>query len=121
MNPPPSVTERGTDAAAMTTIRTTCARRRLFRDWQELEEHKEELTTVTAVPTRNLFLWHGNLRPDTGPFAGIIFHVILYVRASFVLAPLSLSLSLFRSYSTYFYTHILRCHNPERTYILLLS
>lgn len=95
MNPPPSVTERGTDAAAMTTIRTTCARRRLFRDWQELEEHKEELTTVTAVPTRNLFLWHGNLRPDTGPFAGIIFHVILYVRASFVLAPLSLSLFLY--------------------------
>jgi len=86
MNPPPPLAvTRGTERGP--TIRTTCARRRLFRDWKELEEQKEELTTVTAVPTRNLFLWHGNLRPDTGPFAGIIFHVILSFPTNYPATP----------------------------------
>ena len=96
-------TERG-PAAPAATIRTTCARRRLFRDWKELEEQKEELTTVTAVPTRNLFLWHGNLRPDTGPFAGIIFHLILYVRESIVRTRTSLSLSFL--FDLLLYSHV---------------
>lgn len=52
-------------------------RRRLFRDWKELEAQKDELTTVTAMPTSDMFVWHCNLRPDDGPFSGTVFHLVL--------------------------------------------
>ena len=55
------------------------ATKRLFKDWKELEHSKEEgfLTTVSALPTSDIFLWHCNLRPGDGPYTGISFHLIL--------------------------------------------
>mmetsp|Transcript_11978 Transcript_11978/g.22778 ORF Transcript_11978/g.22778 Transcript_11978/m.22778 type:complete len:88 (+) Transcript_11978:2958-3221(+) len=55
------------------------ATKRLLTDWKELEHSKEEdfLTTVSALPTSNIFVWHCNLRPDYEQYAGTIFHLIL--------------------------------------------
>mmetsp|Transcript_36208 Transcript_36208/g.67198 ORF Transcript_36208/g.67198 Transcript_36208/m.67198 type:complete len:705 (-) Transcript_36208:1464-3578(-) len=55
------------------------ATKRLLKDWKELEHSKEEdfLSTVSALPTSNIFVWHCNLRPDYGQYAGTIFHLIL--------------------------------------------
>lgn len=50
------------------------ARRRLLRDLAEVQREPSEL--VSALPLENdLFEWHANLRPSSGPLAGIVFHV----------------------------------------------
>jgi ubiquitin-protein ligase len=52
----------------------TFARQRLRRDW--LEVMKEPSPLVAAEPLAdNLFEWHANLRPNSGPLSGLIFHV----------------------------------------------
>ena len=53
------------------------AKRRLLKDLKELMAEGSNLTTITALPTESLFTWHCNLRPDEGPYAGTIFHIIL--------------------------------------------
>ncbi|CAB9505200.1 enzyme E2 2 [Seminavis robusta] len=63
------------------------ALRRLHIDWKELEEEKENLTTVAALPTSNMFIWHCNLRPDYGPYAGTIFHLILQFPKTYPNSP----------------------------------
>eukprot|EP00931_Biecheleriopsis_adriatica_P009031 TRINITY_DN110144_c0_g1_i1.p1 TRINITY_DN110144_c0_g1~~TRINITY_DN110144_c0_g1_i1.p1 ORF type:complete len:962 (+),score=202.17 TRINITY_DN110144_c0_g1_i1:39-2888(+) len=50
------------------------AQRRLLRDLAEVQREPSEL--VSALPLENnLFEWHANLRPSSGPLAGIVFHV----------------------------------------------
>jgi ubiquitin-protein ligase len=61
--------------------------RRLYRDWKELEQEKANLTTVTALPTSDMFVWHCNLRPDYGPYAGVIFHLVLHFPQNYPLCP----------------------------------
>ena len=58
-------------------LQKRCAVRRLFRDWKEIEDQRDELSTIAALPTSDIFLWHCNIRPLDGPFAGTIFHLIL--------------------------------------------
>jgi ubiquitin-protein ligase len=53
------------------------AKKRLWRDLKELSREAAQLHTVSALPTANIFEWHSNLRPDEGPFAGTIFHIVL--------------------------------------------
>jgi len=66
-----------------------CALKRLYRDWKELEIEKEnsDLTTITALPTINIFVWHCNLRPDDGPFRGTIVHLILKFPSNYPKSP----------------------------------
>jgi ubiquitin-protein ligase len=50
------------------------ARRRLLRDLAEVQREPSEL--VSALPLEsNLFEWHANLRPSSGPLAGVVLHV----------------------------------------------
>jgi len=66
-----------------------CAQKRLYRDWKELESEKEnsDLTTITALPTKNILVWHCNLRPDDGPFRGTIVHLILQFPSNYPKSP----------------------------------
>lgn len=59
------------------SAQTRFAVRRLHRDWKELEQSLPMLPTIRALPTSNIGVWHCNLRPDEGPFAGTIFHLVL--------------------------------------------
>ena len=61
--------------------------RRLHKDWKELEEQKEFLPTIRALPTSDIFTWHCNLRPDDGPFAGTIFHLVLFFPEDYPNSP----------------------------------
>ena len=61
------------------------AKRRLWRDWQELQA--EGITTVAAAPSNDFFLWHGNLRPPDGPYAGTVFHILLYFPTNYPREP----------------------------------
>ncbi|CAB9502388.1 enzyme E2 2 [Seminavis robusta] len=51
--------------------------RRLHKDWRELKQEKDTLPTISAAPTSSIFEWHCNLRPDHGPYASTIIHLIL--------------------------------------------
>ena len=61
--------------------------RRLHKDWKELEREKGSLSTITALPTSDIFIWHCNLRPDHGPLAGTIFHLVLKFPETYPHAP----------------------------------
>mmetsp|Transcript_77165 Transcript_77165/g.200769 ORF Transcript_77165/g.200769 Transcript_77165/m.200769 type:complete len:901 (+) Transcript_77165:77-2779(+) len=50
------------------------ARRRLRRDWAEVLREPSPLVAAAPLP-ENIFEWHANLRPSTGPLAGTTFHV----------------------------------------------
>mmetsp|Transcript_28826 Transcript_28826/g.32313 ORF Transcript_28826/g.32313 Transcript_28826/m.32313 type:complete len:679 (+) Transcript_28826:102-2138(+) len=70
-------------------------RRRLFRDWKELEAQKDELTTVTAMPTSDMLVWHCNLRPNDGPFSGTVFHLVLRFPWDYPISPPQVELCTF--------------------------
>lgn len=55
-------------------LMSSLARRRLLRDLAEV--HREPSELVSALPLDdNIFEWHANLRPNSGPLAGVVFHV----------------------------------------------
>jgi len=55
-------------------VMSSSARRRLLRDLAEVQREPSEL--VSALPLDdNIFEWHANLRPNSGPLAGVVFHV----------------------------------------------
>ena len=51
--------------------------RRLLRDWKAFTESQQFPTMALKPNDDNINEWHGNFRPDSGPYQGIIFHVIL--------------------------------------------
>lgn len=53
------------------------AKKRLLKDLKELLLEQQTLTTVSVLPTEDIFEWHCNLRPDEGPYTGTVFHLIL--------------------------------------------
>lgn len=54
----------------------SAAKRRLLRDYKEIVNNP--LTTVVAAPLDNdIFEWHCNIRPDSGPYAGVPLHLIV--------------------------------------------
>lgn len=64
------------------------AKRRLLRDWHELDaESGAVASTIAALPTHDLLQWHANLRPMEGPYAGTIFHVILQFPTNYPESP----------------------------------
>jgi len=50
------------------------ARRRLLQDYAEIQREPSEL--ISAAPLENnIFEWHVNLRPSSGPLTGVILHL----------------------------------------------
>lgn len=75
---------------------------RLHRDWKELEQEKEFLSTIAALPTSNILVWHCNLRPDYGPFAGTIFHLILKFPENYPHSPPDVELCTYLNHPNVF-------------------
>ena len=81
-----------TRATATSKLDTRRARRRLLRD------HKEVLACptpgVSAAPLEdNIFQWHVNLSPASGPYAGITLHCVLLFDVSYPTKPPKLQLA----------------------------
>lgn len=62
------------------------ARQRLRRDWAEVLKEPSGLVAAAPLPD-NIFEWHANLRPSTGPLAGITFHVRITFPADYPTSP----------------------------------
>ena len=59
---------------------------RLLRDWREVRSNP--LLTVSAEPEeRNIYVWHANIIPDTGPYAGAPFHLLIKFPPNYPSAP----------------------------------
>jgi ubiquitin-protein ligase len=68
------------------------AKRRLIRDLKELDRERPTLLTISAAPTFDLFHWRACLRPNDGPYAGIVFHVKLIFPETYPQNPPDISL-----------------------------
>jgi len=62
------------------------ARRRLRRDWEEVLKEPSELVAAAPLPD-DIFEWHANLRPSTGPLAGVTFHVRITFPCDYPTSP----------------------------------
>ena len=52
--------------------------KRLMKDYKELSRNQQHLTSITAAPLEsNMLEWHANMCPPDGPYAGVVFHMIL--------------------------------------------
>lgn len=60
--------------------------KRLLRDFWEVQNNP--LPTVSAKPEEgNIFVWHANIIPHTGPYAGAPFHLIMKFPTNYPSAP----------------------------------
>mmetsp|Transcript_54354 Transcript_54354/g.80617 ORF Transcript_54354/g.80617 Transcript_54354/m.80617 type:complete len:727 (-) Transcript_54354:88-2268(-) len=84
---------------------TRFATRRLYRDWKELQKERNAgtLTTITALPTSDISVWHCNLRPDYGPFAGTVFHLVLRFPVNYPHSPPNVGLCTYLSHPNVFH------------------
>ena len=88
----------------MATATASAATRRLLRDLREIRSEASSLTTINALPQENnLFRWHCNLRPADGPFAGVVFHIILVFTEQYPHKPPEVQLCTYLSHPNVFH------------------
>jgi len=62
------------------------AQKRLMNDFIELQRNNLPCIAAEPLPD-NIFLWHVNIKPDDGPFAGSVFHFRLHFPLNYPGAP----------------------------------
>jgi ubiquitin-protein ligase len=84
--PQPQTAAAAAAAAAKKATLKAAATKRLMRDYREIMS--DPILGIACEPLeKDLFTWHGNICPLSGPYAGSYFHIILHFPENYPLSP----------------------------------